>query len=148
MSLRSVLSLLLLFTFDVSAAAVPASSWATLAQSPPYHNLQLDERSPNYNHRPDFILRGKNARERMVALCEAGFIPACRASVAGAESIAKLDGELRTVHRVPPGILSANARDDYDDDDVDSISSILLRLFGFFVVSLAVIGVITVIRKL
>lgn len=88
-------------------------------------DLKIETASPSYDQHPEITLHGKDDREKEIALCEAGFVPACQSSIEAASSVAGPSAMTNRVHA----------------ETLSTIPSI-----GFYGVSFAVVCIITVIR--
>lgn len=170
MSLRSVLSFVLLFAFQIAIAApsnsaytqrnyreriptdgVEAGSPLLPAQSrQANHDLEANGRLRAYDQQSGIILHGKDDREREISLCEAGIVSACRNSIEAAQSEPEPDSLAGTekVHAETSDLalaLNMPIPESQEEDDINKI-----RLFpsgSFLVVSCAVVCVITVVRR-
>ncbi|KAJ5197931.1 uncharacterized protein N7498_007048 [Penicillium cinerascens] len=172
MSLRSRLSFVLLFAFQIAfQIAIAAPSHSGYAQRNYHERIPTDgieaissllpAQSRKANHdleangllrayvqQPGIILHGKDDREKQISLCEAGIVSACRYSIEAAQSEPEPDSLAATekVHAETSDLaLALNMPIPENQDGSNEI-----RLFpsaGFLVVSCAVVCVITVVRR-
>lgn len=170
MSLRSVLSFVLLFAIQIATAApslsaytqhnyrerIPAdgaeagSSLLPARSRQANHDLDVNARLRAYDQQPGIILHGKDDREREISLCEAGIVSACRFSIEAARSEPGPDSlaAAEQVHAKTPDLTSAlnvPIPESQKEDDINETQ--LFPSAGFLVVSCAVFCVITVVRR-
>ena len=170
MSLRSVLSFVLLFAIQITTAVpshsaytqrnyreriptdgVEAGSSLIPAQSrQANHDLEANARLRAYDQQPGIMLHGKDDREREISLCEAGIVSACRSSIEAAQSEPEPDSlaVIEKVHAEMSVLTLAQNMPIPESQGEDDINKI--RLFpsvSFLVVSCAVVCIITVARR-
>lgn len=167
MSLRSVLSLLLLFAFQTATAA-PSNSMYTQRNSRDQissngvdaessllatrsreanHNPGANARSPTYDQYPGMTLHGKDDWEKEISLCEAGVVSACRLSIQAAQSDPdpRVTEEMHEETSTLPLALKMPITGGLEEDEISNVR--LLPSTGFLVVCCAVVCVFTVARR-
>lgn len=168
MSLRSVLSFLLLFALQLAIAApsnsantrrnhhnqissdeIDAETSLSSAQSrQANHHPEANGGSPTYDQYPGIILHGKDDREKELSLCEAGIVSACRSSIEAAQSYSDPFAASEKVHGDTSPLTVALNTPILGSPEEDETTNIrLLPSAGFLLVSCAVFCAITVARR-
>ncbi|KAJ5948007.1 hypothetical protein N7466_001022 [Penicillium verhagenii] len=166
MRLSSLTYLLLAVAGSVSAVAFPRtypsnedpsnhiSVLATSDSSSTNHlpteqqHRRLDTRRPRDMQNRDSAFHGKDEHERLVALCEAGFVSGCQAAIeeekSGAGSITpNPNSQSNTIISSPLAPVSSF----FDSKEAtNNYFGNLLPSFNFFVVAITVVCVVTILR--